>query len=94
MNKYLCELDSFGFLVAVLCCVVGFELGCFIFLTIYLAEKTLKIELSGYIRYHTQEVLQSDLFFNVHIQSKLLSHMPVMGTHSSYQLGCLSRTDG
>ena len=32
--------------------------------------------------------------FNVHIQSKLLQHTPVMGTHSSYQLGCQSRTDG
>ena len=34
------------------------------------------------------------LVFNVHIQSKLLWYTPVMGTHSSYQLGCLSRTDG
>ena len=33
------------------------------------------------------------LGFNVHIQSKLLYHTPVMGTHSSYQLGCLSRTE-
>ena len=32
--------------------------------------------------------------FNVHIQSKLLQHMPVMGTHSSYQLGCVSKTEG
>ena len=30
--------------------------------------------------------------FNVHIQRKLLQHTPVMGTHSSYQLCCLSRT--
>ena len=34
------------------------------------------------------------LGFNVHIQSKLLQHTPVMGTHSSYQLGYLSRTEG
>ena len=34
------------------------------------------------------------LGFNMHIQSKLLYHMPVMGTHSSYQLGCLPRTEG
>ena len=34
------------------------------------------------------------LGFDVHIQSKLLEHTPVMGTHSSYQLGCLSRTEG
>ena len=34
------------------------------------------------------------LDFNVHIQSKLLQHTPVMGTQSSYQLGCLSRTEG
>ena len=33
-------------------------------------------------------------YFNVHIQSKLLQHTPVMGTHSSYKLGCLSRTEG
>ena len=33
-------------------------------------------------------------FFNVAIRSKLLQHTPVMGTHSSYQLGCLSRTEG
>ena len=32
--------------------------------------------------------------FNVHIQSKLLQHTPVMGTQSSYQLGCLPRTVG
>ena len=31
----------------------------------------------------------SQLSFNVHIQSK-----PVMGTHSSYKLGCASRTVG
>ena len=30
----------------------------------------------------------------MHIQSKLLQHTPVMGTHSSYKLGCLSRTEG
>ena len=30
-------------------------------------------------------------YFNVHIQNKLLQHTSVMGTHSSYQLGCLSR---
>ena len=29
---------------------------------------------------------------NVHIHSKLLQHTLVIGTHSSYQLGCLSRT--
>ena len=29
------------------------------------------------------------LRFNVHIQTKLLQHTPVMGTHSSYELGCL-----
>ena len=28
--------------------------------------------------------------FNVHIQGKLLQRTPVMGTHSSYQLSCLS----
>ena len=33
-------------------------------------------------------------YFNVHIQNKLLYHTPVMGTHSSYQLGCMFRTDG
>ena len=33
--------------------------------------------------------VQLKTYFNVHIQSK-----PVMGAHSSYQLGCLSRTDG
>ena len=33
-------------------------------------------------------------YFSVHIKNKLLQHTPVMGTHSSYQLGCLSRTDG
>ena len=27
--------------------------------------------------------------FNVHIQSKLLSHTPVMDTYSSYELGCV-----
>ena len=32
--------------------------------------------------------------FNVHIQSKLLEHTPIMGSHSSYCLGCLSRTEG
>ena len=32
--------------------------------------------------------------FNVHIQSKLLQYMPVMGTHSIYQLRCLSSTVG
>ena len=30
--------------------------------------------------------------FNVHIQSKLLYHTPVMGTQSRYQLGCVTRT--
>ena len=30
----------------------------------------------------------------MHIKSKLLLHTPVMGTDSSYQLGCLSRTEG
>ena len=25
----------------------------------------------------------------MHIQSKLLLHTPVMGTHTSYQLGCV-----
>ena len=34
------------------------------------------------------------LAFNVHIPSKLLEHMPVMGTHTSYELGSLSRTEG
>ena len=29
---------------------------------------------------------------NLHIQSKLLQHTAVKGTHSNYQLGCLSRT--
>ena len=38
-------------------------------------------------------LLLTFLVFNMHIQSKLLKHTPVMGTHSSYQLGCLSRTD-
>ena len=30
----------------------------------------------------------------MHIRSKLLQHTTAMGTHSSYQLGCLSRTLG
>ena len=30
-------------------------------------------------------------YFNMHIQNKLLQHTSVMGTHSSYQLGCPSR---
>ena len=41
----------------------------------------------GWSRYQVKSVR-----FNVHIQSKLLWHTPVMGTHSGYQLGCLSRT--
>ena len=32
--------------------------------------------------------------FDVYIQNKLLWLMPVMGTHSSYELGCVSRTVG
>ena len=32
--------------------------------------------------------------FNMHIQSQLLQHTPVTGTHSSYQLGYVSSTDG
>ena len=35
----------------------------------------------------------NQLDFNVHIQNKLLKHTPVMGTQSSYQLDCLSRTE-
>ena len=34
------------------------------------------------------------MMFNAHIQSKLLQHTPVMSTHSSYQVGCLSSTVG
>ena len=40
------------------------------------------------------KVKSRQLVFNVHIQSKLLQHMPVMGTYSSYELGCVSRTVG
>ena len=32
--------------------------------------------------------------FNVHIQSKWLYHTPIMGIHSSYELGCVSKTVG
>ena len=42
------------------------------------------------IQYQCQ--CQWQIRFNVHIQSKLLQHMHVVGTHSSYQLGCLSKT--
>ena len=34
------------------------------------------------------------LGFNMHINRKPLQHTPVLGTHSSYELGCLSRTVG
>ena len=37
--------------------------------------------------------ISGQLGFNVSIQSKLLKHTTVMGTHSSYELGCLSRTE-
>ena len=34
------------------------------------------------------------LVFKVHIQSRRLYHRPVIGTHSGYELGCVSRTVG
>ena len=40
------------------------------------------------------KTISIQLGFNVHIQSMLLQYMPVKGTHSSFQLDCLSRTEG
>ena len=34
------------------------------------------------------------IMFNMYLQNKLLKHTPVNGTHSSYELGCGSRTLG
>ena len=39
------------------------------------------------------KLMVKSIRFIVHIQSKLLQHTPVMGTHhSSYELNCVSRT--